>query len=115
MYGVSRRTMYNIRNAHGLVSSNFTTFTDISDENLITFVSDIKREMPDLGQTMIRGVLESKGIHLSTTCLRECLSVVDTSLRWASPIHRRVYSVPGPNSLWHIDGNHKLVRYIIYQ
>ena len=24
---------------------------------------------------------------------------------------RRVYSVEGPNSLWHIDGNHKLIRW----
>lgn len=23
---------------------------------------------------------------------------------------RRQYSVPAPNSLWHIDGNHKLIR-----
>ena len=27
------------------------------------------------------------------------------------PISRRVYDVPGPNSLWHADGNHKLIRY----
>ena len=24
-------------------------------------------------------------------------------------VERRVYSVPGPNSLWHIDGNYKYV------
>ncbi|XP_047218059.1 uncharacterized protein LOC124866356 [Girardinichthys multiradiatus] len=28
-------------------------------------------------------------------------------------IPRRVYSVPAPNSLWHIDGNHKLIRWRI--
>ena len=27
-------------------------------------------------------------------------------------VRRRRYSVPAPNSLWHIDGNHKLIRYI---
>ena len=26
---------------------------------------------------------------------------------------RRPYSVPGPNSLWHIDGHHKLIRWRI--
>lgn len=26
-------------------------------------------------------------------------------------LHRRVYSVTGPNHLWHIDSNHKLVRW----
>lgn len=28
----------------------------------------------------------------------------------AKPSKRRRYSVPAPNSLWHIDGNHKLIR-----
>ena len=27
------------------------------------------------------------------------------------PIYRRTYSVDGPNALWHLDGNHKLIRY----
>lgn len=25
--------------------------------------------------------------------------------------HRRIYNVPGPNALWHIDSNHKLIRW----
>ena len=28
-------------------------------------------------------------------------------------LRRRQYSVPGPNSLWHIDGHHKLIRSVI--
>lgn len=28
-------------------------------------------------------------------------------------LRRRQYSVPAPNSLWHIDGNHKLIRSVI--
>lgn len=28
-------------------------------------------------------------------------------------IRRRRYSVPCPMALWHMDGNHKFVRYII--
>ena len=34
-----------------------------------------------------------------------------TALRWNEAIYRRKYSVPASNSLWHIDGNHKLIRY----
>ncbi|MEQ2186507.1 hypothetical protein GOODEAATRI_029239 [Goodea atripinnis] len=30
-----------------------------------------------------------------------------------NPRRRRRYSVPEPNSLWHIDGNHKLIRWCI--
>lgn len=31
-------------------------------------------------------------------------------------IARRAYSVPGPNFLWHVDGNHKMIkwRFVIY-
>ena len=77
MYGVSRRTMYNIRSRHGLTSSEFPVFTNISDDDLRDEISDVKREMPDLGQSMVKGVLESRGIHVSTTRIRECLFLVD--------------------------------------
>nr|XP_055035227.1 uncharacterized protein LOC129423108 [Misgurnus anguillicaudatus] len=31
----------------------------------------------------------------------------------ASRLHRRTYRVAGPNSLWHLEGNHKLIRWRI--
>ncbi len=79
----------------------------------MSIVSEIKCDFPDIGQTMLKGILDSRGIYVPTTRLRDCLSEVDpvnTALRWTLPISRRVYSVPHANSLWHIDGNHKLVR-----
>ena len=97
----------------GLVGTEFNGFSDITDEDLRSIVSDIQQEMPDIGQSMLRGVLIARGIHVSTVRLRECLSELDpinSVLRWASPIRRRVYYVPYPNFLWHIDGNHKLIR-----
>ena len=36
---------------------------------------------------------------------------VGRSLRWFDTIGRRVYSVRAPNSLWHIDGLHCLIRW----
>ena len=30
-------------------------------------------------------------------------------------INRRHYHVAGPQCLWHIDGNHKLIRLVLYQ
>ena len=32
-------------------------------------------------------------------------------MRWHQTISRRSYWVPGPNSLWHIDGHHSLIRW----
>jgi len=46
--------------------------------------------------------------------ISECLLQVDpvgTALHWRMTIHRRKYYVPTPNSLWHIDTGHKLIRY----
>lgn len=46
--------------------------------------------------------------------VRAAINRVDpenSALRWATVITRRVYSVPWPNSLWHIDGHHSLIRW----
>ena len=32
-------------------------------------------------------------------------------IRWHQVLLRRAYSVPGPNSLWHLDGHHSLIRW----
>ena len=46
--------------------------------------------------------------------MRESLTRVDpvnTALRWGIVVSRRKYSVPWPNSLWHLDGHHSLIRW----
>lgn len=46
--------------------------------------------------------------------LRDCLHTVDQigiSERLRRRLHRRVYNVTAPNHLWHIDTNHKLIRW----
>lgn len=43
--------------------------------------------------------------------LRESIHRVSGRQPRPSPIYRRTYSVAGPNALWHLDGNHKLVRW----
>lgn len=36
-----------------------------------------------------------------------------TAMRWCRSIPRRVYTVPGPNALWHIDGQQGLIQYVV--
>ena len=46
--------------------------------------------------------------------VRESLTRVDpvnAALRWGIVVSRRKYSVPWPNSLWHLDGHHSLIRW----
>ena len=35
----------------------------------------------------------------------------NAALRWGIVVSRRVYQVPWPNSLWHLDGHHSLIRW----
>ena len=35
----------------------------------------------------------------------------NSALRWGALVSRRVYFVPWPNSLWHLDGHHSLIRW----
>ena len=35
----------------------------------------------------------------------------NTVLRWGITVSRRVHRIPWPNSLWHLDGHHSLIRW----
>lgn len=39
------------------------------------------------------------------------LDPVGTALRWRGTIRRWKYNIQCPNALWHIDGNHKMIRW----
>lgn len=112
LFGVCRRTLYTIRSDYDMVGSD-SAFTQISDQELCELVREIKQGMPEIGYNMMRGVLLSRGIHVSIPRIQQCVSAVDpinTALRWATPTSRRSYNVPYPNFIWHLDGNHKLIR-----
>ena len=111
LFSVSRRTLFSVRAEYGLV--DLQQFTDISDQELDASVTEIKTRMPDSGQNIVRGVLRAQGIHVPLPRVQESISRIDpvnTALRWAEPISRRIYSVASPNALWHMDGTHKLMR-----
>jgi len=63
---------------------------------------------------MVQGYLESKGHHVQRQRVRDSLKRVDPegcAERWSAAVHRREYKVPTPNTLWHMDGHMKLIRY----
>ena len=75
---------------------------------------NIHNRHPDSGYRMIEGVLRSEGVLIQRERVRQSLSRVDPAgiqRRLTRVLHRRQYYVPSPNALWHIDGNHKLVRW----
>ena len=112
LFGVSRRTLYNIRLRYNMCDG-LQSFTELSDNELLEVVEEIKHDMPEIGYNMLKGILRSRGINVPIIRIQQCIREVDpinTSLRWAAPTSRRRYGVPYPNFLWHIDGNHKLIR-----
>ncbi|CAB3999184.1 PREDICTED: uncharacterized protein LOC107332848 [Paramuricea clavata] len=92
-----------------------TGFSNISDEQLDQFVEAfIDTHVFHVGFPMVYGHLRSTGLKVQRDRVRASLRRVDpenSGLRWATVITRRTYSVPGPNSLWHIDGHHSLINW----
>ena len=76
------------------------------------YYSAISDELDRVAGEM-QGHLLSRGIRIQQHRIRESQRRVDPSgsvMRRLGLIHRRQYHVNGPRALWHIDGNHKLIR-----
>ena len=73
-----------------------------------TITDRMQTELPALGQTMVWGRLRSMGFFVTRERVRHAIHDIDpiqTALRWRCELVRcHPYSVPGPNSLWHISG-----------
>ncbi|KAG8921867.1 hypothetical protein FRC02_012306 [Tulasnella sp. 418] len=86
---------------------------NISDDELKTLIISLKASVGMFyGERAMLGIIRSKGYWAPRHQVREILRKVDPEgieARWKQAIMRRVYSVPFLNSLWHIDGHHKLI------
>ena len=111
MFDCSRRTVERKIRESGLSMRNYTP---LSDAELDAMVSQITSLFPLCGEKSISSRLRSCGILLKRDRIRESLRRVNPSgiiLRSRPALHRRTYQVPSPNSLWHLDGYHKLIRW----
>ena len=78
-------------------------YIEIDDKELDVFVRTILALLPNSGEVMIRGALRGRGVRIQRSRLRESVQRVDPTRkqrRQRLQIRRRVYKVPGPNSLW---------------
>ncbi|XP_052258563.1 uncharacterized protein LOC127863221 [Dreissena polymorpha] len=90
------------------------TYSVLSNNALDDLVGEVTQGNPSLGQRMVQGLLQSRGHRVQRQRVADSLIRVDAAavaLRWCHSIRRRVYKVAAPNSLWHIDGNHKLISF----
>ena len=114
LYGCSSRTIRRRILHFGL--DMITAYDTISDADLDAIVSNVVLSFPSAGQTTLEGILRSRGHHIQRWRIRDSLLRVDPwgiEQRSRRVLRRRVYKVRGPNSLWHIDGLHKLIRWRI--
>ena len=112
MMDVSHSTLYRRLEEHGI--DRMATFSSISDAELDNTIEEIKRNHPNDGERMIIGHLSSLGIRVPRSRVRSSIHRVDpinVELRRNLAVRRRVYHSDGPNSVWHLDGHHKMVRW----
>ena len=111
LMSVSESTIYRRMRCYGLSKMEFS---NISDEDLDRHVDDITREFPNCGEVLLKQLLSGRGIKVARATLRDSVNRVDRNgvqSRKKGRLHRRVYNVRAPNSLWHVDTNHKLIRW----
>lgn len=114
MLAVSQATVNRRLRDYGISLS--TKFCQMSDSELDEVIKNVKEHFPRSGYRVTLGILRSMGYHVQELRVRESLRRVDIegvlmrSLQ-LQIIHRRKYTVYGPNALWHVDTNHKLIRY----
>ena len=93
-------------------------FSKLTNMELDKVIENILMDYPNTGYKKMRGYLLAKGFVIQERRVREAMRRVDPEgvivrCLQSRVILRRKYSVPGPLSLWHMDGNHKLIRYTL--
>ena len=110
---ISSRTLHRHR-----LTSNYHDphpYSTITDDELDTIVQHmISQTSGVIGSQLMISALQDQGHRIHRRRIRASMARLDTLgnlERWANMIPRSVYSVKGPNSLWHMDGNLKLRDY----
>lgn len=114
LLGISIRTVRRRMSSYGLCIRS--QYSDILDGELDEIVREIQHLFPMCGNRQMQGHLLSRRYRVQQSRIRESQRRVDpegTVLRRLRVLNRREYSVHAPRSLFHIDGHHKLIRYIM--
>ena len=85
----------------------------MNDDELDNLIRRLISSNQRMGPNAVKARLFAQGYKIQRYRVREAMLRVDpggAAVRIAPSIQRRTYSVAGPNSLWHVDGNHKLIR-----
>jgi hypothetical protein len=110
--GVSVRTVQRRMSEYNLFVRD--CYSNISDSDLDAIVKDIQHMFPTCGNRQMLSYLQSRGIIVQQNRVRESQQRIDpanSAMRKLTLLKHQKYMVNGPLALWHIDGNHKLIRW----
>lgn len=114
MLCISEKTVYRRLEENGM--SIRDTYANMTDQELDDIIKEVLHQFPNSGYKSMRGHLLSRGYKVQENRIRESMRRADPEGTVVRALqirvtHRRSYNVRAPMSLWHMDGNHKLVRY----
>ena len=114
MLGTSKSTVKRRLSEYSL--SVRQKYSEITNENLDEQVFQVLQLFPNCGYRRMLGHLAAKGLRVQEIRVRESMHRVDPNgvlLRTlvSRIIQRRGYNVYSPRALYHLDGNHKLIRW----
>jgi len=116
IFNVSTRTIERRLQEYNLQIRS--TYSSISDDELEKKILTVVSSFPMVGYRTIQGILKGEGIRVQEKRIQQILRLIDPEgvlfrrlFLTTCRVQRRSYCVAGPQALWHIDGNHKLIRW----
>ena len=100
MLGVSQSTLRRRMSEYGLSIRN--TYSDISENELRDLIRQAHDSFPNAGYRFVHGWLTQRGLRIQEYRIRQLMREVDpigVTNRFFRSIHRRTYSVSGPQAL----------------
>lgn len=107
---VHRSTVYRYMKAFGIDRK----YSNITDGQLDAILRVYQQHRPTSGLQYIIGFMRKCGLRIQHIRVQRSMSRVDQTglmIRRSITIKRRHYQVARPNSLWHVDGHHKLITW----
>ena len=111
LLSVSESTIFRRMRQYNISKDIFST---CNDDELDASVGPLIKDYPFCGENILGQMLRKTGIKVQRWRLRESMHHLDVSginERKKGRLQRRVYNVQGVNHLWHVDTNHKLIRW----
>lgn len=112
-----RNTISNLMKANDI--QHLRVEFNTTESHLEDLIRDYVRSHPNGRYEEVKAYLRTRQptVIVKRSRIRTKVASIDPKVvasRWSAVAQRRTYSVKSPNSLWHIDGHHSLVRYVFY-